>query len=67
MTNDDMASYPAQLVISADRFCEMQAQLNEIQHDIKETKEVFLKIWAFIESMKDSPMLAAMTGGLGKK
>jgi hypothetical protein len=41
-------------------------RLSIIEKDIAETKEVFLKIWAFIESMKDNPMLAAMTGGLAK-
>ncbi len=41
-------------------------RLSIIEKDIAETKEVFLKIWAFIETMKDNPMLAAMTGGLAK-
>lgn len=45
----------------------LHERLDHIEKDIRETREVFLKIWSFVESMKDNPMLAAMTGGLGKK
>lgn len=50
-----------------ERLDHLEERLRGIEMRQEEFTGLARQIWGFIEAMKDSPMLAAMTGGLGKK
>lgn len=59
--------YVERLLISAERFGELDAKLSKVEKDVAKLLEVFTLLYDQFNTLKDSPMLAAFFPAPRKK